>query len=205
MLESCASLSTRCHKCDGMTNGERFYFIISLNKQRLYTLIKGICKFHPRSQYSMFLWDKINGNDSMDEELIAKLMFGVGRSRVDRPAFNLFAGCHTQWAFFQTCTLLDPVPDFALPTMLSRSLSEQHSLSWKKVILKLSEALQDTMLSDVGMLRAMLNFDHAGNGRSEFVWLGETKVTRGNNCVRKSFFVSSLARESGQQAAYCSF
>ena len=92
----------------------------------------------------------------MDEELIAKLMFGIGRSRVDRSAFNLFAGCCTQWAFFETCTLPDPVPDFALPTMLSRSLSEQHSMSWKKVILKLSEALQDTTLSDVAMLRAML-------------------------------------------------
>lgn len=156
VLESCASLSMRCQLCDGLSEGERFHFFNGLNKQRQYALIKGICEFHPRSQYSLCIWDKINGGDSGDKDLIVKLMFAIGRSRVDRSAFNLFVGCQTEWSFFEACTLPDPIPDFALPTMLSRAMSEQQKVSWGKVMWKFREALEDTTLSDSAMLRAML-------------------------------------------------
>lgn len=156
VLESCASLSMRCQQCDGLSEGERFHFFNGLKKQRLYALIKGICEFHPRSQYSLCLWDKINGGDPGDKDLTVKLMFAIGRSRVDRSAFNLFVGCQTEWRFFEACTLPDPIPDFAMPTMLSRAMSEQQNVSWGKVMWKFREALEDTTLSDSTMLRAML-------------------------------------------------
>ena len=122
----------------------------------MYALIKGICEFHPRCQFSIPLWDQINRLDSADKELIAKLMFLVGQRQVNLSAFNLFNGCQTQWTFFETCTLPDPIPEFASPDLLSRPLSEHATVSWEKVLWKLSEALQDETLSQLSFLRAML-------------------------------------------------
>jgi hypothetical protein len=156
VIESCASLSMRCHECDGLSAGERLCFFYGLKKQRLYALVKGICEFHPRSQYSMFLWDQINRLDSGSKDLIAKLMLCIGETRIDPSPFNLFAGCQTQWKFFETCTLPDPIPEFASPELLTRGLTEQVDVSWEKVMWKLGEALQDDTLSDLALLRAML-------------------------------------------------
>lgn len=157
VVESTVSLSMRCSKCNGLNERESFCFFHGLKRQRLYALIKGICEFHPKSQYSIPLWDKINRLDSMDKELIAKLMFFVGNCCYVNPsAFNLFTGCQTQWTFFETCTLPDPIPEFASPDLLSRPLSEHATVSWEKVLYKLSEALQDETLSQLSMLRAML-------------------------------------------------
>ena len=157
VVESTASLSMRCNKCDGLEPEERLCFFHGLKKQRLYALIKGICEFHPMSQFSISLWDQINRLDSGDKEMIAKLMFLIGKWKVNPSAFNLFTGCQTQWTFFETCTLPDPIPEFASTGLLSRHLAEHATVSWEKVLCKLSEALQDEeTLSHLSLLRAML-------------------------------------------------
>ena len=156
VVESTASLSMRCQKCDGMNERESLCFFHGIKRQRLFALIKGICEFHPRCQFSIPRWDQINRVDSADKELIAKLMFMVSKCYVNPSAFNLFTGCQTQWTFFETCTLPDPIPEFASPDLLSRPLSEHATVSWEKVLCKLSEALHDEELSQSSFLRAML-------------------------------------------------
>ena len=155
VLYSCVSLSTRCHLCDGLNPGERFYFFDALKKQRLYSLIKGLCEFHPTSRFSISLWDQILKSQTGDKERLSKLMYGLGRSRINRSAFNLYVGCQTQWDFFNSCVLPHTKPEFASPLMLTRTLTGQSNVSWEKVMLKLDEALEDE-LSDTALLRAML-------------------------------------------------
>ena len=132
VVESTASLSMRCSKCDGLDKRESFCFFFGLKKQRLYALIKGICEFHPRSQFSIPLWYQINRLDSGDKELIAKLMFLVGNCYVNHSAFNLFVGCETEWSFFEASTLPSPIPEFASPDLSSRPLSEHATVSWER-------------------------------------------------------------------------
>ena len=154
MLCSCVSLSMRCHKCDGLTSGERFYFN-ELKKQPLYSLTKGLCEFHPASRFSISLWDQIIKGQFGEKTRLSKLMYGLGRSGLDRPAFNLFVGCQTQWNFFNSCVAPHTKPEFASPLMLTRSLTGQSNVSWEKLMLKFDEDLQDE-LSDITLLRAML-------------------------------------------------
>lgn len=104
----------------------------------------------------MFLLSKINGSECSDKELITKLMFGLGKSKLDRSAFNLFVGCQTQWDFFGTCVLPDAIPQFASPKMLSRPLTRQTNVSWEKVMIKLDQALETSELTDETLMRAML-------------------------------------------------
>lgn len=57
---------------------------------------------------------------------------------------------------FQNLYLIDPIPEFASPDLLSRPLSEDTTVSWEKVLCKLSEALQDETLSQLLLLWVML-------------------------------------------------
>ena len=75
MVEGSASLIMHCNQCHGLDKKGRFCFFHGLKRQRLYTLIKGICKFYPRSQFSISLWDQVNLLDSGDKELIYMYMF----------------------------------------------------------------------------------------------------------------------------------
>ncbi|CAH3188999.1 unnamed protein product, partial [Porites lobata] len=82
-------------------------------------------------------------------------MFALGKSSVDLSAFNLYVGCMSQWDFFKTCRVPQPMPEFASQSMLSRPCKTS-TVSWEKIMLKLDEAFQVETLTDEVLLRGML-------------------------------------------------
>ena len=159
-VELCSSLVIRCRKCDDMTDDQRLYFLDKIKTQRqcVYSLAKGLCEYHPRSGVAFSVWDMIINCNAADKgkERLTAAMFVLGNSSTDRTAFNLFLGCTSQWDFLRECTLPDSIPEFAVQSTLSRSLTGQSGLSWEKVMVKLDEALGVDELTEDAALRAML-------------------------------------------------
>ena len=156
-VEISCEVAMRCSKCDCMSDVERFYFFDQLktHRHRRNLLTRCICEYHCSSSWQFYLWSKITEAENPDKADFIKMMFALGKSSVDLSAFNLYVGCMSQWDFFKSCRVPQPMPEFASQSMLSRPCKTS-TVSWEKIMLKLDEAFQVETLTDEVLLRGML-------------------------------------------------